>query len=137
MYICEKCGEVFTESACDLANDKCPTCGSGAYDEAVRCIQCGEWIPMTKAHGYSRRMCCTDCINERKEDIEFLVKATDDMQDVEIPMLYRYIFTDDDIQAILYRAAKDKLTRGEFDASDFIDDYANDIAETLDKGVDE
>ena len=135
--ICNDCGEVFTETACDLAGDRCPTCGSIDIDDAVRCFRCGEWTSLTKAYGYNtHHMCCEDCMRDQKEDIDLLVKATEDTQDMEIPMLYRYIFSDDDIQAILYHAAQDKLNSGEFDASDFIHDYANDIADAMDKGVD-
>jgi predicted amidophosphoribosyltransferase len=111
----------------------CPECGSHAFDEAVQCRGCGEWVPRSEAWGFGSRLRCKSCVSERSEDIDFLVSATGDTEDVEIPMLYRYIFSDDDIEAILYRAAKEKLARGDFDASDYIDDYANDIAEAMEK----
>ena len=128
MYICDNCGEVFTESACDLAGDRCPTCKSGAYDTAVRCKGCGEWTSREEAYGYHHKLYCMDCLKEYKDDIDFLVKATEDTLEIEIQMLYRYIFSDSDIKAILFRAAKERQKEGTFDAIDFITDYANDIA---------
>ena len=131
MLICNKCGEVFSTPEYHKGDEICPGCGGRYFDEAVRCASCGEWIAMDEAYGYGHKMHCMDCINKHKEDIDFLGKATEDAQDIEIPMLYRYIFSDDDIKSILYRAAKEKLERGEFDATEFIKDYANDIADAI------
>lgn len=132
MYICDTCGEIFDEIACDLNHDRCPACDSRAFDEAVQCKGCGEWIPRMEAYGYSGNLFCKDCIDARKDDIDFLVSCTDDTEDVEVPALYRHIFSNDEIAAILYRAAKDRRTLGELDTSKYIDYYANDIAEALD-----
>lgn len=133
MFICDNCNAVFSEFDFPVNKEVCPECGSRAFDEAVQCRGCGEYVPRIEAFGFGGRLRCKECVRERKEDIDFLVSATGDTEDVEIPMLYRYIFSDDDIHAILYRAAKEKLARGDFDASNYIDDYANDIAEALEK----
>ena len=38
------------------------------------------------------------------------------------------LFSDSDINAILFRAAKERQKEGTFDATDYMEDYANDIA---------
>ena len=130
MFICD-CGEVFSAPEYHKGEDRCPGCGSKYFDEAVQCQICGEYVPNDDAYGYGPKRVCKDCIKSRKNDIDFLAGATDDMEEIEIPVLYRYIFTDDDIHAMLYRAAKELLGYGDFDATNYIDDYANDIAERL------
>ena len=138
MWICDKCGEVFDEPkivGCPSEpehSECCPGCGNEYFDEAVRCRGCGDMISINDAYGYSHRLFCKECLYERKGDIDFLVKATSDCEDVEVPILYKYIFTDEDINAILYHAAKEKLSYGDIYTQDFIDDYANDVAEALD-----
>lgn len=128
MFICD-CGEIFSAPEYHKGEDHCPNCGSKYFDEAVQCKICGEYVSNDDAYGYGGDRVCKECLKSRKDDIDFLAGATDDAQEIEIPVLYRYIFTDDDIQAILYRAAKELQGYGDFDASDYIDDYANDLAE--------
>lgn len=132
MFICD-CGEIFSSPEIHRGTDICPGCGSKYFDEAVQCQICGEYVSNDDAYGYGPKRVCKDCIKTRKNDIDFLAGATDDAQEIEIPVLYRYIFTDDDINAMLYRAATELLGYGDFDASDYIEDYANDIAEALKK----
>jgi len=132
MFICQTCGEIFGETDCYLNHDRCPACDSRAFDEAVQCKGCGEWIPRMDAYGYSGNLFCKDCIDDTKSDIDFLVKATGDTEDIEVPALYRYIFSDDEISAILYHAACYKRRTGDLDTSSYVEYYANDIAEALD-----
>lgn len=136
MFICNHCGATFESpeyndsAVCD--NEVCPDCGSSAFDEAVMCKGCGEWIARMDAYGYSGNLYCKDCIDDTKADIDFLAKATDDTEDIEVPALYRYIFSDDEIASILYHAALEKRRTGDLDTSSYVDYYANDIAEALD-----
>lgn len=129
MYICEDCGEIFSTPEYHKGTDRCPSCGNKYFDEAVYCKVCHEYVSNDDAYGYGHDLVCKDCINTRKLDLDFLATATEDTEEIDIPVLYRYIFDDDEIHSILYRAAKEKLALGDFDASDYIDDYANDIAE--------
>lgn len=131
MFICDVCGEVFSTPEYHKGNDICPGCGNKYYDEAARCTICHEYVNSDDAYGYGNDTVCKDCLKTRKDDISFLASAVEDTQDFELPMFYRYIFSDDDIHAILYRAALKKRANGELDTLSFIDDYANDIAEAM------
>ena len=131
MYICEKCGEIFSTPEWHNGIDRCPGCGNKYFDEAVYCKVCNDYVSNDDAYGYGSTRVCKDCIETKRDDLDFLATVTEDTQDVEIPILYRYLFDDDDIKAMLYHAAKRQLELGFFDARDFIDDYANDIAEAM------
>jgi RecJ-like exonuclease len=130
MYICDECGDVFSTPEFHKGTDICPGCGNKYFDEAVQCKICGEYVSNEDAYGYGHDLVCRDCVNSRKDDMEFLASCTQDHEEVEIPVIYRYIFSDDEINAILYHAAKAKQERSDLDLSDFVSDYANDIAET-------
>lgn len=130
MFICD-CGEIFSSPEIHRGTDICPGCGSKYFDEAVQCKVCGEYVSNDDAYGYGHDLVCRDCIGNRKHDLDFLATASSDAEDFELPIIYRYIFSDDEINAILYHAAKAKQERGDLDLSDFVSDYANDIAEKL------
>lgn len=129
MYICDNCGETFSTPEFHKGTDICPGCGNKFFDEAVQCKICGVYVSNEDAYGYGHDNVCRDCLNSRKDDMEFLASATQDMDEVEIPVIYRYIFDSEDINAILYHAAKEKQAREGLDLSGFVSDYANDIAE--------
>lgn len=129
MFICD-CGEIFSTPEYHRGEDRCPGCGNKYFDEAVQCKICGEYVSNEDAFGYGRICACRDCVNSRKDDLEFLASCTQDFEEVEIPVIYRYIFDTKDIEAILYHAAKAKQERGDLDLTGFVSDYANDIAET-------
>lgn len=144
MYICEKCGEIFEEPKV-IGNDVdrgdvCPGCGNEYFDEAYKCAVCGEWVSSEKIHGYNPYV-CEDCIAEHKYDLETLLKATEDEKfDFEIPALARYILTDEDINTLIEKELERRVKRAtdkflpnpfDFDPTDFISDYANDIADYI------
>ena len=129
MFICD-CGEIFSAPEYHKGEDHCPNCGSKYFDEAVQCRICGEYVSNDDAYGYGGDRVCKDCINSRKYDLEFLATCTEDMQEIEIPVIYRYIFDDDQIHSLLYAAAKRLQERGELDMTNFVNDYENDIAES-------
>lgn len=144
MYICEKCGEVFEEPkviGSDVdRGEVCPGCGSDDFDEAYQCALCGEWVASDKIHGY-RPYVCDDCIADYRYDLDTLMKATENETfDFSIPALARYILTDEDINALIRKELERRLQRAtekflpnpyDFDTSDFISDYANDIADYI------
>ena len=144
MYICEKCGEVFEEPKV-IGNDVdrgevCPGCGNDYFDEAYQCAVCGEWVSSEKIHGYDPYV-CEDCINERKYDLPLLLEATKDEKfEFDIPALARYILDDDEIETLIIKELERRLKRAtdkfmpcsiDFDPTDFIADYANDIADYI------
>ena len=143
MYICEKCGEVFEEPKV-IGNDVdrgevCPGCGNEYFDEAYQCSECGEWVSSDKIHGYSQYV-CEDCIAEHKYDLPTLLKATENEKaEIDIPILARYILTDDEIETLILKELERRVQKSTekfmpfpcFDATDFISDYANDIADYI------
>lgn len=144
MYICEKCGEIFEEPKV-IGNDVdrgdvCPGCGNEYFDEAYKCAVCGEWVSSEKIHGYNPYV-CEDCIAEHKYDLPTLLKATEDEKfDFEIPALARYILTDEDIITLIEKELERRVKRAtdkflpnpfDFDPTDFMTDYANDIADYI------
>lgn len=147
MYICEKCGEVFEEPKV-IGNDVdrgevCPGCGNDYFDEAYKCAVCDEWVSSDKIHGYDPYV-CEDCVNEHKYDLPTLLKATEDEKfDFEIPALARYILTDEDINTLIKKELERRVQKSTekfmpfpcFDATDFISDYANDIADYIGREV--
>lgn len=146
MFICKHCGEVFEEPKI-IGNDVdrgevCPGCGMDEFDEAERCSECGEWISVDDIHGYGGGpYVCDDCLRERKYDLELLMNATkDETFSFEIPALARYILSDEDITMLIkkelerrVKQATDKFLPNpyDFDPTDFISDYANDIADYI------
>ena len=146
MYICEKCGEVFEEPKV-IGNDVdrgevCPGCGNEYFDEAYQCAVCGEWVSSDKIHGYDPYV-CEDCVNEHKYDLPTLLKATENEKaEIDIPMLARYILDDDEIETLILKELERRVQRSTekfmpfpcFDATDFISDYANDIADYIGRG---
>ena len=147
MYIGEKCGEVFEEPkvvGCDVdRGEECPCCGDEYFDEAYKCCVCGEYVSSDKIHGYDPYV-CEDCINEHKYDLKTLLKATEDERaDIEIPLLARYILTDEEIETLLLKELERRLKKTTdkfypfpcFDTTDFLADYANDIADQIGKEV--
>lgn len=147
MYICEKCGEVFEEPKV-IGNDVdrgevCPGCGNEYFDEAYQCAVCGEWVSSDKIHGYDPYV-CEDCVNEHKYDLPTLLKATEDEKvEIDIPVLARYILTDDEIEELILKELERRVQKSTekfmpfpcFDATDFISDYANDIADYIGREV--
>lgn len=148
MFICKYCGEVFEQPKV-IGNDVdrgevCPGCGRDDFDEAYKCAVCGEWVPADKIHGYNPYV-CEDCIEEHKYDLETLLKATENEKfDVEIPALARYIMTNEDIETLILHELERRMKRAtdkfmpcgiDFDTTDFIDDYANDIADYIGREV--
>jgi len=139
MFICTSCGSVF--DTCD--NEVCPDCGSHAIDDAVRCGVCGKWIALADASGSQPDYVCRDCLDYRKHDLDFLLKATERYKvDIEIPDLFRYVLDDDEIYNALYRAVETKKKHDdspfwhvpgfyEFDTDDFVDYYADEIGEAI------
>lgn len=150
MFICEHCGEIFEEPKV-IGNDVdrgevCPGCGRCDFDEAERCSICGEWMSVDKIHGYAPGpYVCGDCIEERKYDLDLLLKATENEKyDFEIPALARYILADEEIETLLIKELERRVKRAtdkflpnpfDFDPTDFMKDYANDIAEQIGKEV--
>ena len=148
MFICEHCGEVFEEPKV-IGNDVdrgevCPGCGRDDFDEAYKCAVCGEWVSADKIHGYSPYV-CEDCVNEHKYDLPTLLKATENEKfDIEIPALARYILDDDEIETLILKELERRFERAtdkfmpcsiDFDTSDFMKDYANDIADYIGREV--
>ena len=150
MYICEKCGEIFEEPKV-IGNDVdrgevCPGCGRCDFDEAERCEKCGEWVSVDKIHGYGGGpYICEECLDEYKYDLPTLLKATEDEKfDFEIPALARYLLTDEDINALIEKELERRVKRAtdkflpnpfDFDPTDFMKDYANDIADYIGREV--
>lgn len=148
MFICEKCGEVFEEPKV-IGNDVdrgevCPGCGNEYFDEAYKCSVCGEWVSSEKIHGYNPYV-CEDCIAEHKYDLPTLLKATENEKDeIDIPVLARYILTDNEIETLILKELERRLELAtdkfmpcsiDFDTSDFMKDYANDIADYIGREV--
>ena len=144
MFICEYCGKVFDEPKM-IGHDVdrgyvCPDCGRDDFDEAYQCALCGDWVASDKIHGYGPYV-CEDCINEHRYDLDTLMKATEDQTfEFSIPALARYILDDDDINALIRKELERRLQLAtdkfmpypyDFDTKDFIDDYANDIADYI------
>ena len=111
MYICDKCGEVFEEPRVigtdGDSGECCPSCGNEYFDDAIKCRVCGEWVPEGTTKGDYHYEVCPDCLKARSKDVRLLMKATEWYEDtVKIPVLYRYILDDDEIQAALWRSIK-------------------------------
>lgn len=144
IYICEDCGAVFDEpkvyGSDESRGEGCPDCGSFYFDEAVECEECGKIIPQGDAYGSDHHL-CMDCLMNHKYDLPTLLNAVEDVQDeLEIPVLARYIMADDEIVDLIVKELERRLARAtdkmfpssvDFDATDFIKDYKTEIADYI------
>ena len=144
MYICEDCGAVFDDPKVvgDDADrgECCPDCGSYYFDEAVECEECGEYIPSSNVYGYDHHI-CMDCLMNHMYDLPTLLKCVEDTQDeLEIPVLARYIMSDDEIVDLIVKELERRVARAtdklfpssvDFDATDFIKDYKDYMADYI------
>ena len=150
MYICADCGSVFDDPkviGTDVDRGECcPDCGSYDFDEAVECEECGTIIPASDAYGYDHHL-CMGCLMNHKYDLPTLLKAVEDTQDeLEIPVLARYIMSDDEIVDLIVKELERRVARAtdkmfpssvDFDATDFIKDYKNDLADYIGEEINE
>lgn len=76
-YICNDCGEVFSEEECVRSRDfvgfcgdapayedisVCPVCGSDAFEEAEECARCEETSASTEMHHFDNGSLCNICL---------------------------------------------------------------------------
>lgn len=110
MFICKTCGELFdTAEVKDVGGDRgeyfgfCPFCGSANYVEAKKCRYCDEWKDEAEVEqGY-----CFDCLAEIGYDDEICWRFGEENKvDVPVNGLYAYLFTDEEIDTILFEASK-------------------------------
>lgn len=116
MFIC-KCGEVFdVPKIREDGGDRgeyfayCPACGGVDYAEAKRCRRCGDWVAEFEIdQGY-----CHSCLAEIGYDEDTAWKfGEENPVTVTINGLYGYLFDDNEIDTLLYQAAKSRLADGE------------------------
>lgn len=150
MYHCEHCHADFDEPHeihTDLGTEYvCPECHGTDYDEADECEECGKIMSIDDLYGYDHHL-CMDCLMNHKYDLPTLLKAVDDTQDeLEIPVLARYIMSDDEIVDLIVKELERRVARAtdklfpssvDFDATDFIKDYKNDLADFIGEEINE
>ena len=147
MYICEDCGAVFDDPKVigdDVDRGECcPDCGSYYFDEALECEECGEYFPAADIYGYDHHM-CKECLMNHKYDLPLLLKIDDTQDELKIPVLARYIMSDDEIVTLIVKELERRLARAtdkllpssvDFDATDFIADYKNELADFIGEEV--
>ena len=140
MLICESCGAVFEypaskkdwETGC--VDEFCPECHSEYIMRAVACQVCGEWVQEDAVYGYGHAV-CENCINEQSYDLDMLAEATkDEYQDMELPILLREFYTDDDIKELLMADLKKRREAGLIGMNDikrFVKWHMNEVADEL------
>lgn len=105
MYICIHCGHHFDEphnrynrrwSDSDDSQQYCPNCGSEDFEEAEKCVVCGEIVAENKIVGHV----CRDCLKKYVTRENAMKYALDCDQDVDEPAdlredrLEKYCFED-------------------------------------------
>ena len=83
MNICLDCGRVFDDEEADVIRDDpspagvslpsgyyeylcCPDCGSDYYEEAVKCLLCGEYVKEDNAIGDFCKDCAADVLGRMR-----------------------------------------------------------------------
>lgn len=116
MFIC-KCGELFDRPKVrEDGGDKgeyfayCPACGGVDYAEAKRCRRCGDWVSEYEIEqGY-----CDLCLSEIGYDEQVAWEFGEENKvDVPVNGLYAYLFNEEEIDTILYEAAKKAINNNE------------------------
>lgn len=140
MLICESCGSVFEFPASQMdmetgcVEEFCPDCHSRYIMRAVACQVCGEWVQEDSVYGYGQAV-CEDCINDQSYDLDMLAEATkDEYQDMELPILLREFYSDDDIKELLMADLKKRQEAGLIDMNDikrFVKWHMNEVADEI------
>jgi hypothetical protein len=112
----ESVGEFFGK-ICSESFLMCPVCGSSEIDETERCLICeSEHIEVELFGGV-----CKECIGERKKDFAICYEiAKGEKQEIEINALLASLFSESEIEEILFEYVK--ANSRDFDCSSFIDE---------------
>lgn len=122
MYKCRHCGEVFNEEDVNVSVtfhpwryreaeesfEECPNCGSGDFEEAEQCEECGEWFLPDELYGDRCEFCLDKALT-----IDTAFDYAEDNDDEAT--LIESILSATEIKNILISAAKAKVKLGRMD----------------------
>lgn len=142
VYRCYECGNIFEipktweedrsqfwGMPCRERLSGCPECG-GSYDEVCECAICG----MDHAEDEMYNGICEDCIESCKHDVDTCYLVGENCKEtVELNCFLTSMFTNKEIETILYGWLKQRNKVKELDCSDFIDNDRYWFAENLSK----
>ena len=138
-YKCLECGNIFDEGEENKWIEPhgeemtgCPVCG-GAYQETVQCKLCGEEHLSVELFGGA----CQECIDGYKYDVEMsTIIGGAGKESVEINGFLAHIFSEFEIDMILYKAIKEReRTLGKVNCSSYAYEDLEDFGEKLVKEV--
>lgn len=109
------------------SNSGCPTCGGG-YEEAVKCDCCGEWFLEDELSGGV----CDSCIDSNRFDVDVCYQlGKKDMVKIEINGLFYNLFSEKEINEILWNYLTDNGTVKKVDCIKFINEDRRWFGESL------
>ena len=130
---CYDCGHIFDECECNNwvephgeALSGCPLC-SGGYGETKPCKTCGGDFLEEELNGNG---ICDECIDEYSKDFDTCYKISKlaDKEEIKINALFASLFSEDEIETILYHYLK---TMKEVNCLDFIEQDKDWFADKL------
>lgn len=132
MYKCKDCGHVFedytTETLSEYSNGQCyqeviagcPECHSENFDEAIKCAYCGEYFLPIEIDGNM----CDGCLDLFEFDFEkcYKISLDEEMEKATIAInpLLAAVFTEEQIEELLLKTAKEALESSRINCSGFI-----------------
>ncbi len=141
MYICLHCGHEFEEiaaknydSSTGTWEEYCPNCGSEDFEEAEVCEMCGEAFAKGELKGHV----CDKCRAKYSDPMNAYCYGADRKESVELNGFIKWMFTAEEIETILMKAAKEEAPAWlAKEAREYINDDEYDFGEWLtDKGED-